>query len=61
MELSTTSNGKIDLIVLDVTSDESVNDAFEFVKQNLDVKESKFFVVVFLILWLKDFEARFFF
>lgn len=50
MELSTTSNGKIDLIVLDVTSDESVNGAFEFVKQNLDVKESKFFIVVFLIL-----------
>lgn len=40
-ELSKTSKGKLDLLLLDVTSDESVQAAFEFVKQNLDDNESK--------------------
>ena len=40
-ELSKTSKGKIDVLLLDVTSDESVEAAFEFVKQNLDDNESK--------------------
>lgn len=40
-ELSKTSKGKIDLVLLDVTSDESVDAAFEFVKQNLDDNEGK--------------------
>lgn len=40
-ELSKTSKGKIDLLLLDVTSDESVQAAYEFVKQNLDDSESK--------------------
>lgn len=40
-ELSKTSKGKLDLILLDVTSDASVDAAFEFVKQNLNENESK--------------------
>ena len=40
-ELSKTSKGKLDLLLLDVTSDESVEAAVEFVKKNLDDNESK--------------------
>ena len=41
-ELSKTSKGKLDLLLLDVTSDQSVDEAFNYVKQNLDDNESKF-------------------
>lgn len=41
LELSKSSKGKIDLTLLDITSESSVNELYEFVKQKLDENDSK--------------------